>query len=211
MATLRSRPEARVSSPVEPLNGAPILACALALEERAARRAGAKTARVGLGVSLPTPDAPLVSFGLAGALVDELPPGALVTATRIVSERGETLWEGEPVAVDGARPAVICSTNRIVDDADERRRIAERTGAVAVEMESAELAARGLLAGSVRAISDTPTSRLGRLAAAVDLDGSTNWRVVAEAVVSQPVTTVKTALHARRALGALEQAAEALR
>jgi hypothetical protein len=195
---------------VEQLDGSPTLACALALEERAARRAGARTARVGLGVSLPTADAPLVSFGLAGALVDELPPGALVTATRVVSERGETLWEGEPVAVDGASPAVICSTNRVVDDPAERRRIAERTGAVAVEMESGELAARGLLAGSVRAISDTPASRLGRLAAAVNVDGGTNWRVVAAAVVTQPVTTIRTAVHTRRALAVLGSAASAL-
>ncbi len=196
---------------VEPLDGSPTLACALALEERAARRAGARTARVGLGVSrLPTSDAPLVSFGLAGALVDELPPGALVTATRIVSERGETLWEGDPVVVDGARPAVVCSTNRVIDDPAERRRIAERTGAVAVEMESGELAARGLLAGSVRAISDTPASRLGRLAAAVNLDGGTKWRVVVAAVATQPVTTLKAAAHTRRALAVLKSAAATL-
>jgi nucleoside phosphorylase len=192
------------------VNGSLTLACALALEERAARRAGARTVRVGLGVSLPSPEAPVISFGLAGALVDELPPGALVTATRVVSEEGEILWEGEPVAVDGARPAVICSTNRVVDDAAERRRIAERTGAVAVEMESGVLAARGLLAGSVRAISDTPASRLGRLAAAVNLDGGTNWRVVAEAVVTQPVTTLRTAVHTGRALAVLKSAASAL-
>jgi nucleoside phosphorylase len=195
---------------VEPLDGSPTLACALALEERAARRAGARTARVGLGVSLPPPTAPVVSFGLAGALVDELPPGALVTATRIVSERGETLWEGEPVVVDGARPAVVCSTNRVIDDPAERRRIAERTGAVAVEMESGELAARGLLVGSVRAISDTPASRLGRLAAAVNLDGGTKWRVVVAAVATQPVTTLKAAAHTRRALAVLRSAAATL-
>src|ERR687892_647640 len=70
------------------------LACALEIEERIARKAGARTARVGLGARLPLPEGPLVSFGFAGSLDPRLPPGALVTATKVVDVSGETLWEG---------------------------------------------------------------------------------------------------------------------
>ena len=97
------------------------LACALQVEEKVARKAGARAARIGLGVTLPLPEGHLVSFGFAGGLVPDLERGVLLTATKIVSESGETLWEGEPIEVAGARPAVICSTDRVIDDPEERR------------------------------------------------------------------------------------------
>ncbi len=71
-----------------------VLCCALASEERAARRAGARTALVGLGAGLPLPEGRLVSFGVAGALVPGLKPGTLVTASRVVDGDGRVLWEG---------------------------------------------------------------------------------------------------------------------
>ena len=43
------------------------LACALAVEEKVARKAGARAARVSLGARLPLPEGPLVSFGFAAA------------------------------------------------------------------------------------------------------------------------------------------------
>ena len=61
------------------------LACALAVEEDAARSAGATAARVGLQAGLPLPEGRLVSFGLAGALVSGLAPGTLVTARRALA------------------------------------------------------------------------------------------------------------------------------
>jgi hypothetical protein len=207
MATLRSRPEVLSSSRVEPLT----LACALEVEERVARKAGARAARVGLGVTMPLPEGPLVSFGFAGGLVPELERGALLTATRIVSEAGEKLWEGEPLEVDGARHAVICSTDRVIDHPEERRRLAERTGAVAVDMESGKLAATGRLAGTVRAVSDSPTHPLAGLATAVRADGSTDWRVVARSIVVEPVRTGRAVVGAQKAMASLRPAAEALR
>src|SRR5262245_57223050 len=59
------------------------LACALRVEEKAARRAGARTAVVGLGAGLPLPDGRLVSFGFAGGLEPRFRPGTLVTATKV--------------------------------------------------------------------------------------------------------------------------------
>jgi adenosylhomocysteine nucleosidase len=189
------------------LDAALTLACALEVEEKVARKAGARTARVGLGAALPLPEGRLVSFGLAGALLPGLRPGTLLTAERLVDESGRTLWERAPLRVNGARPAVICAAQGVSDDPGERHALAQRTGAVAVDMESGVLAASGRLVGIVRAVSDTPEQSVGDLASAATLDGGTNWRVVTRSFATQPVRSARTALGARRAFAALERAA----
>ena len=79
------------------VEGPPLtLVCALAVEERAAAKAGARTRLVGLGARTTLPPGPLVSFGLAGALVSGLEPGTLLTARRVVDAEGTVLWEEEP-------------------------------------------------------------------------------------------------------------------
>jgi len=187
------------------------LACALEVEERAARRAGAPAVRVGLRAAhVPLPDGRIAGFGLAGALVPGLEPGTLLTATRIVDESGAVLWEGEPLAVPGARAAVICAAGRVVDDPAERRALAARTGADAVDMESGVLARSGRLAGVVRAVSDSAARPVGRLARASKEDGRTAWGVVGWAFLTEPVTATRAALGARRALAALSRAASDL-
>jgi nucleoside phosphorylase len=192
------------------LDAALTLACALELEEKVARKAGARAARIGLGAALPLPEGRLVSFGLAGGLVPGLRPGTLLTAERLVDESGRTLWEGSPLRVDDARPAVICAVEGVADDPAERRALAERTGAVAVDMESGALAASGRLVGIVRAVSDTPEQPVGGLASAATSDGATNWRMVARSFAIEPVKSTRTALAARRAFGALGRAAAAM-
>jgi len=186
------------------------LACALEVEERAARKGGARAARVGLGALLVLPEGPIASFGLAGALVPDLEPGTLVTATRIVDEGGAVLWEGDALPVPGATPAVLCAATKVVDEPRERALLAERCGAVAVDMESGRLAASGRLAGVVRAISDTPKRPVGCLACASTPEGAVAWRMVAKAIVTEPLNAVRAALGARRALASLERAASAL-
>lgn len=186
------------------------LACALAVEEKVARKAGARAARVGLGARLPLPDGPLVSFGFAGSLDPRLGPGTLVTARKVVDVSGATLWEGEPLAVAGAEPVVICAATE-VSEGRAREAVASSSGAGAVDLESGALARSGRLVGVVRAISDSADRPLGRLATAARADGSTDYRAVALAFVRQPVTSVRVALAARRAMGGLRRAAEALR
>jgi adenosylhomocysteine nucleosidase len=186
-----------------------VLACALGVEERAARRGGARTVRVGLGAGLRVPDEPCIAFGFAGALTPRLRPGTLVTATRLVAEDGSTLWEGAP-ALAGAEPAVLCAVTRIVDDREERAALAASSGAVAVDMESGVLAATGRLRGVVRAISDAPDRPVGRLAFAATRDGGVAWGAVFSAFAREPVVSVRTARAGRRALAALEHAAAAL-
>jgi hypothetical protein len=183
------------------------LACGLEVEERAARKGGACAVRVGLGASLPLPQGRLASFGLAGALVSGLAPGTLLTATRIVAEDGAVLWAGDPLPVRGAEPAVLCGTTRVVDRPEERRELAQRTGAVAVDMESGALARTGRLAGAVRAVSDDPSRPLGRLAHASTADGRIAWREVVRAFLSEPISSIRAAAAARRGISALEHAA----
>jgi nucleoside phosphorylase len=204
---LTSRPDqARAVTPA----ARPTLVCALAAEERAARKGGAPAARVGLRASLELPEGDLVAFGLAGALVPDLEAGDLLTATRLVDEDGQTLWAGEAVALPGAKPAVICVSRDVIDEPGARAALAARTGAVAVELESARLAASGRLTGIVRAISDTPGRRVGRLARAATPDGSTDWAVVVSALLTEPVRTLRAARDASRGLAALERAAASL-
>ena len=192
------------------LSGRVTLACGLAVEEKAARKGGAATARIGLRAVRPLPDGPLASFGLAGALVPGLPPGTVISATRVVDEDGAVLWQGEALPVPGAIEGVLCSASRVVDDPAERAGLAGRTGAVAVDMESGALAASGRLAGVVRAVSDAPDRPVGRLARAATADGGTAWGVVASAFLTEPLRAIRAARDARTALGALESAAAAL-
>jgi adenosylhomocysteine nucleosidase len=183
-----------------------VAACATTAEERAARRAGYRTALVGLCAQRGVPAGRLVSFGVAGGL-DGLPIGTVIDATRVVDEQGAVLWEGAGLGVPGARPGTILASGGIVDDPEERRRLHELTGADAVDMESGVLAATGRLAGCVRAISDTSERPLGGLAEAVTPGGRPRLLGLAKALVREPAGTVRALGDVRRALKALERTA----
>lgn len=185
------------------------LACGLEVEERLARKAGAHAALVGLGAGRPLPEGRLVSFGVCGALVAGLEPGALLTARKVVAADGAVLWEGDPLDVPGALRAVICASE-VANEPEARRALAERSGAVAVDMESGVLAASGRLVGVVRAVSDAADEPVGRLVCAGKPDGRTDWAVVARAFVLEPLRSLRTALDARRAFASLRHAASAL-
>ena len=179
--------------------------CATRTEARAARRAGLKAAVVGIGAQRELPEGPLVSFGLAGALHDGFACGDVLDAARVVDANGETLWEGGPLGVNGARRVTILAMDAVVDEPAERLALHRRTGADAADMESGVLARTGRLAGCVRAISDTPSRPLGPLAAVVDADGSLAWRGVLGAL-AQPRRTVGALAGVRSALRKLSEA-----
>jgi nucleoside phosphorylase len=189
------------------MSGELTYACAMTAEERAARRLG-RTALVGLGVSNGVPDGErLVSFGIAGALRGGLRIGTLIDATRVVDEHGSVLWEGEPLGVAAARRGTILGADRIVDDPAERAALHASTGADAVDMESAALARSGRLAGCIRAISDTPESKLAGLAEGARLDGHVDVRGLARGFLGSPVETTRAAIAAARALRRLQKVA----
>jgi adenosylhomocysteine nucleosidase len=179
-----------------------VAACATAAEERAAKRAGFRTARVGICARRGVPAGDLVSFGVAGGL-NGLEIGALLDATKIVDEQGNILWEGPALGVVGARQGTILASERIVEDPAERRRLHELTGADAVDMESGVLAATGRLRGCVRAVSDTPERPLGPLADAITPDGRPRPIGFLKALVREPAATFRALANVRRALSAL--------
>jgi nucleoside phosphorylase len=177
-------------------------ACAMTVEERIARRMG-RTAVVGLGAANGVPEGRLVSFGIAGALAADLPVGTVIDATRVVDESGSILWEGAPLGAAPARQGTILGAGRIVDDPAERARLHAETGADAVDMESGPLARSGRLVGCLRAISDTPTRRLGGVAQGAKADGSVDYLGFLRGFIREPVVTAKAAVGARRALKSL--------
>lgn len=184
------------------------LACATAAELRVARRSGARAALVGLRARNGVPEGPVVSFGLAGALRDGLAPGTVVDATRIVDVEGAVLWESGPLGVPGAERVTILAAEAVVDDPEERRRLHERTGADAADLESGPLARSGRLQGVLRAVSDTPSRPLDGLVDGVREDGGYDWPALARAFASSPRGFVRSATDARRALGRLRAAAK---
>jgi adenosylhomocysteine nucleosidase len=179
-----------------------VAACATAAEERAAKRAGFRTARVGICARRGVPAGDLVSFGVAGGL-NGIEIGAVLDATKIVDEQGNILWEGPALGVVGARQGTILASERIVEDPAERRRLHELTGADAVDMESGVLAATGRLRGCVRAVSDTPERPLGPLADAITPDGRPRPIGFLKALVLEPAATLRALGDIRRALAAL--------
>ena len=181
-----------------------IFAVATTAEERSARRAGARTALIGLGAVNGIPEGRLVSFGLAGALHDGLSCGDVIDATRVVDGDGAVLWEGPPLGASGAREGTILAVDAVVDDPVERRRLHERTGADAADMESGALARTGRLAGVLRAISDTPDRGLSGIEGAVGPEGRTDWGGLALAFARAPRGVARAAADARRALKRLE-------
>ena len=201
---------ARDADAVSAQRNALTLVCALKVEERAARRGGARTVLAGLGARLPLPDGRLVSFGFAGGLEPGLRPGTLVTATRVVDSEGRTLWDGPALEVEGAEQGVVCASDSVANEPDARLDLAKRSGASVVDMESGVLAATGRLAGVVRAVSDSGDQPVGRLVCAGKPDGGTDWKVVAKAFVLEPLRSIRTARDARKATAALVRAAEEL-
>jgi len=173
------------------------LACATRAELRAARRTGARAALVGLGARNGVPEGPLVSFGLAGALRDDLPVGTVLDATRVVDADGAELWSREGIG------ATILAVEQIVDDPEERRLLHERTGADAIDLESGRLARTGRLQRVLRAVSDTPARPLDGLVEGVTPEGGYNWAGLARAFVRSPRSFVRSASDARRALDRL--------
>jgi adenosylhomocysteine nucleosidase len=180
-------------------------ACATTAEERTARRLGLRTARIGVGGAAGVPEGELVSFGLAGALREDLRVGDVLDATRVVDTNGATLWEGAGLGVRGARPATMLGSDALVHDRTERARLREASGADAVDMESGVLARSGRLAGVVRAISDGVDSDIEGVDGAVHPDGRTDVAGLLRWVTTRRGAAVRSMRDAVFALRALER------
>jgi hypothetical protein len=180
-------------------------ACATTAEERVAKRLGLRTVRVGVRAANGVPEARLVSFGLAGALDEAYRVGDVIDATRVVDEHGATLWEGPGLGVARARAATVLGVDRLVYDADERRRLHEASGADAVDMESGVLARSGRLAGVVRVISDDAKSSIEGVDTTIHPDGSTDVVGLLRWVATRRGDAIRSMKDAVAALRALER------
>lgn len=188
----------------------PTLACATSAELKAGRRSRARAALVGLGAANGLPDGPLVSFGLAGGIADDVACGDVIDADRVVDATGAVLWQGAPVGVPGARVGTLLAVDAVVDDPAERRRLHTLTGALAVDMESGAIARAGRLVGCVRVVSDTPARPLDGLEGAVRDSGELDPLGLLRAFLRSPAGFVRAAGDGRRALRSLERTAEAI-
>ncbi|MEO0398559.1 MAG: hypothetical protein AAF224_03950 [Pseudomonadota bacterium] len=121
--------------------------------------------------------AAILSIGVSGGLDPSLAPGAFVLAHVVKTDDGDIHNPAQLVtASEIVRP--IYGASKIIQTADEKSRIFARTGAVAVDMESAGAAAAALRAGvpflAARAIADPASAALPPAAMnAVAPDGST--------------------------------------
>jgi hypothetical protein len=181
-------------------------AVATTAEERVARRLGLRAARIGVRGAAGLPDGRLVSFGVAGALADDLRVGDVLDATRVVDTTGATLWEGSGLGVRGARRGTVLASDVLVHDAAERRRLHETSGADAVDMESGILARSGRLAGVLRAISDGVDSDVEGVDSTVHPDGRTDVAGLLRWVVTKRGRAIASMRDALRALDSLEKA-----
>jgi len=153
----------------------------------------------------------LLSFGLAGGLDPALEPGALVVPDVILSVDGH--WPTDPrlSAGLGRVGGALFSGGAVVASVAEKRALHARTGAAAIDLESAavaQVASRHALPfAALRAICD-PASRALPDAALVALDPQGRigpWRV-ARAALARPgdipmlLALATDAARARRAL-----------
>ncbi len=105
----------------------------------------------------------IISFGVAGGLAPDLDPGDCIVASAVVDyptlRPTDPLWSSKLLAMlPDARDGPIVGVNAVVSDPRDKRRLAELTGAIAVDMES-HLVARfaashGLSFASVRVVVD---------------------------------------------------------
>jgi adenosylhomocysteine nucleosidase len=107
----------------------------------------------------------LVSWGLAGGLTAAVATGDVVVAERIVSERGvwlsDSRWLGALRVALGdfaLHTGAVASVDAVLESPDSKARVGRATGAIAVDMESAAIAAVaadfGIPFASVRVIAD---------------------------------------------------------
>jgi adenosylhomocysteine nucleosidase len=159
----------------------------------------------------------IISFGIAGGLAPNLPPGSALVARRIITESGERFdsdraWSQRLSAILGGVPIVdIAGVDTAVTDPHKKRALHADTGASAVDMESHVAArvahAHGLPFAAFRVIAD-PAERYLPHAAVVGMgpDGSLALGALLRSLLREPrqlPQLARTALDAGAAFSAL--------
>ena len=154
----------------------------------------------------------LISFGLAGGLDPALPPGTLLVPATVLAGDGQ--WDTDPALaarLGGPTPGSLFGNGTILATAAVKAALHARTGAVAVDLESAAVARaaarHGLPFAVLRAVCDPAGRDLPRAAlAALDSEGRIGALRVAAAILARPgdipalIALGRDAARARRAL-----------
>jgi adenosylhomocysteine nucleosidase len=174
-------------------------------------------------------DTDFLSFGIAGGLAPGLMPGTLLLPRRVQGEDGmvfpvDEAWHARVSAAlltMGLTPveADLVGASRAVADAAAKAALHRQSGAVAVDLESAILAAAARRVGRpflvLRAIADPAGQNLPPAAAiALDEAGHPDWGGVLVSLLREPgqiPALLQVAGATRRALTALRRAREVLR
>jgi len=184
-------------------------------EARIARRSGFPGGTLGSAAKLLAAGADgLISFGIAGGLARGVKPGSLVLGTALITEGGQRYpATGLFPEMGQAIRAPVFGGRQIVSRAEDKRALHDTTGAVAVDLESAEVArlcaAAGVPFAIIRAIGD-PAERDLPPAALVGLkpDGQVDLATVLRSVLMAPgqiPALVRVALDTRLALATLKR------
>ena len=158
----------------------------------------------------------IISFGVAGGLTADIPPGTWLVGRCIVTParrwRCDAEWGQLLLArLPGARYAELAGSDHVVLQPDDKLALHERTGAIAVDTESHIAAAiaelHGLSFAAFRVVADAASRTLPP---AASLAIGRNGRVRVAAVVASIARTprqipslVRTAIDARAAFRAL--------
>jgi adenosylhomocysteine nucleosidase len=109
------------------------------------------------------PDA-LVSTGFCGAITDDLAVGDLLIGRTTKSRCDEALLELARTAAPQSRQGSLRTVEKVILKAEDKKKLKEETGAVAVDMEAEAVAlaarSRGVKFLSVKVVIDTPSEPL---------------------------------------------------
>jgi len=164
----------------------------------------------------------IISFGIAGGLDPSLEAGDLVVASEVVAEGGrwataralsEKLREGASIGRRKIVGGVMVGAEEIILHPRDKVALYQRTGAIAVDMEShisaAYAASVGLPFAAVRVINDPASRALPALALdALKPNGDIDPRKVLRGVARQPSaipSLVRCALDFNRAISTLRR------
>lgn len=171
--------------------------------------------RKGLARALAERPAAILSFGICGALDPSLKVGDLVIGSAVNGVLADPEWAAQlAAALPAARIGSFAAGDAMVADASAKAALRERSGAMAVDMESHAVAQTGIHFAILRAVSDIadrslpPAARVGLKA-----NGRPDVAAVLKSLVADPSqlpALMRTARDAERAYRALGNALDLL-